>query len=207
MKSFLLLTALILAAAPCAQAEDQKPKKPAATKPATTKTAAESGGDTEINAVGEATFDAEAHTASFLGGVTVTDVRFTMHSDKLTVFLSKNTKDGKPASPDSGLGGSIERAVAEGSVAIEQTPKPGATSGDEALRVTGRAERANFDPKTGTVVLTGSPIVRRGTNEHIATSPGTTMTIGRDGSLRTNGPSKTLIRDTGKSGELTSAKK
>lgn len=155
--------------------------------------------ETEIQSEGEATFDAEAHTASFTGGVTVTDVRFKMKSDRLTVFLTKPAKDAPKAEKGEGLGGGVERAVAEGSVTIEQAAKPG---GQDAQQVTGRAAKAVFEPKTGIVTLTGSPVVRRGPNEHVGTSPSTVMIIGRDGSLSTKGPSKTVLRDTGKGGDL-----
>ena len=160
-------------------------------------------GDTEINANGEASFDATANTATFLGGVTVSDQRFVMKSEKLTVFLSKKAA-GAASTPvvtgGAGMGGSIERAVAEGGVTLEQHPRPG--TADEAMRVTGRGEKAVFDPKVNTVTLTGSPVVRRGPNEHIALSPSTAMVIGRDGSLRTTGPSRTILRDAGKGAEL-----
>lgn len=157
--------------------------------------------ETEIQSEGEATFDAEAHTASFTGGVTVTDTRFKMKSQKLTVFLTKPAKDApKTDIKAEGLGGGgVERAVAEGGVTIEQAPKPGAPDGQQ---VTGRAAKAVFEPKTGQVTLSGNPVVRRGTNEHIGTAPSTVMIIGRDGSLRTSGPSKTVLRDTGKAGDL-----
>jgi lipopolysaccharide export system protein LptA len=156
--------------------------------------------ETEIKADGEATFDAGNHVATFLGGVTVSDPRFSMKSQKLTVYLAKNRDVN---APDSSAAGGIERAVAEGAVEIVQLPVPGAKTGDAAERVSGRSEKATFEPKTGVVVLTGSPIVRRGINEHIATAASTTMTLTRDGGLRTNGPSKTIIRDTSKAGDLT----
>ncbi len=126
-----------------------------------------------------------------------------MKSERLTVFLAKKAA-GATAAPvvtgGAGMGGSIERAVAEGGVTLEQQPRPG--TADEALRVTGRGEKAVFDPKANTVTLTGSPVVRRGPNEHIALSPSTAMVIGRDGSLRTTGPSRTILRDAGKGADL-----
>ncbi len=86
--------------------------------------------------------------------------------------------------------------MAEGNVEIIQKPPPVTKAGEPPEKVSGRSERATFEPKTGVVVLTGSPIVHRGVNEHIATSASTVMTLTRDGGLRTNGPSKTIIRDT-----------
>lgn len=184
------LLAASLVFASVSVAADPKPIKPA-------RSAAAAATETEIKADGEATFDAENHLAMFLGGVTVSDTRFTMKSQKLTVYLSKSTQ---PNVKDDPAGGGIERAVAEGGVEIIQIPAPGT---DDAQRVTGRAERVSFEPKTGVVVLSGSPVVRRGPNEHIATAASTTMTLTREGGLRTNGPSKTIIRDTGKAAELT----
>ncbi len=197
----LLPLALLFAlfAIPAIFAEETRMKKPAAK-------AAEGGStETEIKSNGDANFDAEAHTATFVGGVTVTDARFSMHSEKLTVFLLKPAKDGATPTPApagaKSPGGSIERAVAEGGVTIDQSPKPGVATGDESQRVTGRAERAVFEPKTGSVTLTGSPVVRRGTNEHIATSAATVMVITREGGLKTTGPSRTIIRESGNSGD------
>lgn len=187
------LAAALLLPAVKVIAADPTPAKPAAAA------AGAPGTETEIKADGEATFDAENHLATFLGGVTVTDSRFTMKSQRLTVYLSKAREN---ASKDDPMGGGIEKAVADGGVDIVQAPRPGATTGDDAQRVTGRAERATFEPKTGVVILTGSPIVRRGINEHIATSASTTMTLTREGGLRTNGPSKTIIRDTSKVADL-----
>lgn len=188
-----VLAALLASVANGFAAEPKVAKAPRPESPAT---------ETEIKASGEATFDASNHVATFLGGVTVSDPRFSMKSQKLTVYLAKNRDPN--ATEDSATGG-IERAVAEGGVEIVQNPVPGAKSGDAAERVSGRSERATFEPKTGVVVLTGSPVVRRGINEHIATSASTTMTLTRDGGLRTNGPSKTIIRDTSKAGEFTGA--
>jgi len=196
MKKFPSFLAVILAASLSpVDATAQEGKKAAATGTPV---------ETEIQSEGEATFDAEAHTASFTGGVTVTDTRFKMKSEKLTVFLTKPAKDApksesKPESKAEGLGGGVERAVAEGGVSIEQAPKPGQPDGQQ---VTGRAAKAVFEPKTGQVTLTGNPVVRRGVNEHIGTSPNTVMIIKRDGSLLTTGPSRTMLRDTGKAGDL-----
>ena len=156
--------------------------------------------ETEIKAAGEATFDASNHVATFVGGVVVTDPRFTMRSQKLTVYLAKNRD---PNAPDDSATSGIERAVAEGNVELVQNSVPGAKPTDPAEKVSGRSERATFEPKTGVMVLTGSPVVRRGVNEHIATSNATVMTLTRDGGLKTSGPSKTIIRDSNKADELT----
>ncbi len=48
--------------------------------------------ETEIKAAGDATFDAGNHVATFLGGVTVNDPRFTMTSQKLTVYLRQEAR-------------------------------------------------------------------------------------------------------------------
>lgn len=173
-----------------------------ATKPASPSPSPRASGpvtETEIKSAGDATFDAGNHIATFLGGVTVTDPRFTMKSQKLTVYLAK-TKD--PNSQDDSATSGIEKAVAEGNVDLVQNTVPGAKATDPAEKVSGKSEKATFEPKTGTMVLTGNPIVRRGVNEHIATSNSTIMTLTRDGGLRTNGPSKTIIRDTSKADDL-----
>jgi lipopolysaccharide export system protein LptA len=189
---FARFTAMCCFTATAFSAEPKSIKAPTPSAPVT---------ETEIKAVGDATFDAGNHIATFLGGVTVNDPRFTMTAQKLTVYLLK-TRDAN--STDTSPTGGIDRAVAEGNVEIVQKPTPSTKPGEPPERVSGHSEKATFEPKTGVVVLTGSPIVHRGVNEHIATSPATVMTLTRDGGLRTNGPSKTIIRDTSKASDLTS---
>src|SRR2546423_7344087 len=67
---------------------------------------------TEIYA-DEAVFDSNKSMGIFSGRVKVTDPRFNLQSDKLTVFISKGENQG------------LERALAEGSVAVvRDRPEP-----------------------------------------------------------------------------------
>jgi lipopolysaccharide export system protein LptA len=67
----------------------------------------ESKGPTEITAKEEVDFDANAHTAIFVGNVKVIDPQFTMTTDKLTVWMNKQED-----------GGGIKDAQADGNVII-----------------------------------------------------------------------------------------
>ncbi|MBU3664432.1 MAG: hypothetical protein FGM15_00945 [Chthoniobacterales bacterium] len=137
------------------------------------------GSKTEITAQKEATFNEAENTAVFVGSVRVNDPSFLLSSDKLTVKLTADRSG-------------IERAIAEGRVVIVQQTKEGET--DKAA--TGRAQRAEYIPAKGSITLTGSPEIQQGINRHIATSPGTRMTLNRDGKATTDGPSRTVITDT-----------
>jgi lipopolysaccharide export system protein LptA len=64
-------------------------------------------GPTEITAKEEVDFDANAHTAIFVGNVKVIDPQFTMTTDKLTVWMNKQEE-----------GGGIKEAHADGNVII-----------------------------------------------------------------------------------------
>jgi lipopolysaccharide export system protein LptA len=66
-----------------------------------------SNGPTEITAKEEVNFDANAHTAIFVGNVKVIDPQFTMTTDKLTVWMNKQED-----------GGGIKEAQADGNVII-----------------------------------------------------------------------------------------
>jgi len=66
-----------------------------------------SKGPTEITAKEEVDFDANAHTAIFVGNVKVIDPQFTMTTDKLTVWMNKQED-----------GGGIKDAQADGNVII-----------------------------------------------------------------------------------------
>ena len=141
----------------------------------------------------QAFFDSNKSMGIFSGHVKVTDPRFNLQSDKLTVFISKGENQG------------LERAIAEGNVGVvRDRPDP---NGGPPTRAVGRSEKANYVAATGDVELTGMPRVQQGLNTHIATSPETTMVINQDGQLTTHGPSRTDIRqepkdeDEGKSDE------
>jgi lipopolysaccharide transport protein LptA len=134
---------------------------------------------TEIYA-DEAFFDSNKSIGIFTGKVKVTDPRFNLQSDKLTVFISKGENQG------------LEKAIAEGNVAVvRDRPDP---NGGPPTRAVGRSEMATYIASSGDVELKGSPRVQQGLNTHIGTSPETVMVINQNGQLNTHGPSRTEIR-------------
>lgn len=171
----------------------------------------------------EAFFDSNKSMGIFSGHVKVVDPRFNLQSDKLTVFISKaqtgsngqstasaqNTPSGQ-GSPNAlnsqggqaaqaGQGQGLERAIAEGNVAVvRDRPDP---AGGPPSRAAGRSEKATYVAATGNVELSGTPRVQQGVNTHIATSPDTVMVINQNGQLTTHGPSRTEIRQEPKEGE------
>lgn len=168
--------------------------------------------DTEILASQGATFAAKERIAVFNGDVRVKDVRFVVACDKLTVFLAKAALPGAASTPppmettakvgddksgDFPRGGGIERAIAEGHVIIIQKHAPTKPGEEEKVSV-GRADIAEFDNKTGDMILRGLPKVEQNGNSHEALSRSTWMVLHRDNSLETHGPSRTLITPHGK---------
>lgn len=164
--------------------------------------------ETEILASQGATFASKDRIAVFTGDVRVRDPKFQLAADKLTVYLAKASEKAAPGStpatppPLAGAspaaspaeksgGGGIDHAKAEGHVVIIQE-RP-AQPGSEPKRSVGRADEADFDSKTGDMVLRGNPSVEQNGNSHVATDPSTVMTLRRDNSLDTKGPSRTLI--------------
>jgi lipopolysaccharide transport protein LptA len=134
---------------------------------------------TEIYA-DEAFFDSTKNMGIFSGRVKVTDPRFNLQSDKLTVFITKGENQG------------LEKAIAEGNVGlVRERPDPG---GGPPTRAVGRADKATYTAATGDVELRGTPRVQEGANMHVATSPDTVMIINQNSQLRTHGPSRTEIR-------------
>jgi lipopolysaccharide transport protein LptA len=134
---------------------------------------------TEIYA-DEAFFDSNKSMGIFSGRVKVTDPRFNLQSDKLTVFISKGENQG------------LERAIAEGNVGlVRDRPDP---SGGPPTRAIGRADKAIYTAATGDVELKGTPRVQEGQNMHVATNPDTVMIINQNSQLTTHGPSRTEIR-------------
>lgn len=215
-KSIFAAAALGLFAAAPGHAQSPARKNrpaPAAAQPPppADKAAAEpTASETEILAMQGAQFSAKERIATFTGDVRVTDPRFQLACDELTVYLKKTSAakpaeaapdaDGKPtpaaADPQEGdnqgaMGGGIDHAIAKGHVIIVQE-RP-ATDGGAPKRSVGRGERADFDNNTGDMVLHGLPSVEQNGNTHVATSPNTIMTLRRDNSLATKGPSRTLI--------------
>jgi len=134
---------------------------------------------TEIYA-DEAFFDSTKNTGIFSGRVKVTDPRFNLQSDKLTVFITKGENQG------------LEKAIAEGNVGlVRERPDP---NGGPPTRAVGRADKATYTAATGDVELRGTPRVQEGPNMHVATSPDTVMIINQNSQLTTHGPSRTEIR-------------
>lgn len=174
------------AAKPAASAA--KMEKPAPVKAKTEKPAAQTAAaaatappasTTEIYA-DEASFDSAKYIGVFSGHVIVNDPRFNVQSDKMTIYINKQEKEG------------LEKAVAEGNVAVvRDRPDP---KGGPPTRAVGRAEKAIYTAKDGNVELTGSPRVQQGLNTHVATSPDTVMVLNESGHLQTHGPSRTEIR-------------
>lgn len=134
---------------------------------------------TEIYA-DEAFFDSTKNMGIFSRRVKVTDPRFNLQSDKLTVFITKGENQG------------LEKAIAEGNVGlVRERPDP---SGGPPTRAVGRADKAIYTAATGDVELQGTPRVQEGPNMHVATSPDTVMIINQNSQLTTHGPSRTEIR-------------
>ena len=147
---------------------------------------------TEIYA-DEAFFDSTKNMGTFSGRVKVTDPRFNLQSDKLTVFITKGENQG------------LEKAIAEGNVGlVRQRPDP--NGGKPSLAV-GRAEKATYTAATGDVELRGTPRVQEGPNMHVATSPDTVMIINQNSQLTTHGPSRTEIRQEPKADEAKEKKR
>jgi lipopolysaccharide export system protein LptA len=92
-------------------------------------------GPTEITAKEEVDFDANAHTAIFVGNVKVIDPQFTMTTDKLTVWMNKQED-----------GGGIKEAHADGNVIIVHVNQ-GKNNGQTA--------DAGASPRTSPVANTG----------------------------------------------------
>ena len=128
----------------------------------------------------EAFFDSTKNMGIFTGRVKVTDPRFNLQCDKLSVFIAKGQNQG------------LEKAVAEGNVGlVRDRPDP---NGGPPTRAVGRADKAIYTAATGDVELRGTPRVQEGLNMHVATSPDTVMVINQNSQLTTHGPSRTEIR-------------
>jgi lipopolysaccharide export system protein LptA len=184
-----------------------------------------SKGPTEITAKEEVDFDANAHTAIFVGNVKVIDPQFTMTTDKLTVWMNKQEEGGgiKDAQADGNViivhvnQSKDKTPTADGSASPGTTPvantavtPPARTFGNASVfgaspspspgatppvLDTGRAQKALYNAKQDAVTLIGWPQVTQGVNTHIATEEGTRMVLYRDGRLQTFGPSRTVIED------------
>ena len=161
-------------------------------------------GPTEITS-DSVTFDNKKHIAIFVGNVVVKDPEFDMTCDKLTAYLRHDDPvpaaggdapkaTPKPAGAAKEKKGGLERAVAEGNVVITQEK---IESGGNISKSIGRSKRADYDAKTGDVVLTGRPRVKQGINQCDATADETVMTLNRDRDMKVTGPNKVTITDKG----------
>jgi len=156
--------------------ENDPAQKPNAAKGAT---AAEEPIITEIYA-DKTVFDSAKSIGVFTGNIVVTDPRFNIQGDKLTVFISKKQSEG------------FEKAIVEGNVGVVRD-RPSTTGGPPDHMV-GRSDKAVYTAKDGRFELTGNPRVQQGLNTHVATSPDTVMILNETGQLETHGPSRTEIR-------------
>jgi lipopolysaccharide transport protein LptA len=162
-------------------ATEKKSKSPATTLFGQSATGSQSNEPTVTQIYAdEAFFDSTKNMGIFSGRVKVTDPRFNLQSDKLTVFITKGQNQG------------LEKAVAEGNVGlVRDRPDP---NGGPPTRAVGRADKATYIAATGDVELKGTPRVQEGLNMHVATSPDTVMVINQNSQLTTHGPSRTEIR-------------
>src|SRR5204863_5276608 len=160
--------------------ENQSPVKSAAEKPKSKsgEAATEEPIITEIYA-DQTVFDSSKSIGIFTGNVVVTDPRFNIQGDKLTIFISKKQNE------------SFEKAIVEGNVGVVRD-RPSATGGPPDHMV-GRSDKAVYTAKDGRIELTGNPRVQQGPNTHVATSSETVMILNEAGQLETHGPSRTEI--------------
>jgi lipopolysaccharide export system protein LptA len=158
-------------------------------------------GPTDIRCTQEAQFDVKTRSGVFLGNVKVVDPQFTLTTERLSVRLNKEEE-----------GGGLNEAQADGNVIIVHvnqpknggdqapgqaaaaTPQPGVPA-QQPVTSTGKADRAVYEAKDGSITLTGWPQVTQGVNTHVATAPGVKMILYRDGRMQTYGSTRTLIQD------------
>jgi lipopolysaccharide export system protein LptA len=153
------------------------------------------------------TFDNKANIAVFVGDVVVKDPDFNCMCDKLTAHLKKKAApaanpngNGTPAPNKSGGGGGgLEKAIAESTsdrrVILTQEKVEVDGSITHSL---GKANRAVYDAASGDIYLHGSPEVTQGPQRMTALTPETIIIINRDGKLRSEGPTKSVIIDQSK---------
>ena len=179
--------------------------------------------ETDIDASQSASFNSKDRIAIFTANVRVKDPRFELACDELTVYLNKGAAASGAATPDAAgtppplkpatppvpgaeptpapPGGGIDHAVAKGHVIIIQR-KAATKPGEEDKISIGRGGLGTFDNKTGDMVLKDWPNLEQNGSSLIATAQGTVMTIHRDSSMNTVGPSKTVLIQHGKGGTL-----
>jgi len=140
-------------------------------------------GPTIVTASQEANFDSQNHVAVFVGNVQVQDPQFSMTCDKLTVQLNKDE-------------GGMKQANADGNVFIVSVKKSPTGGPDE--KSTGKGDSAIYTTSDGRIALYGSPQIQQGGNTHISTEASTKMFLYKDGRLKTEGGSRTILQATSK---------
>jgi len=162
---------------------------------------------TEITATEDATFSQKTRIAVFNGNVHVKDPEYTITCDKLTAVLKKEALPGAkqaqpspapskapgkdPAEGAQQEGSNLEKATAEGHVIIIQDKVD--TKTGKVQHYVGKSEKAVYDGDTGDITLTVWPEIRQDENTHVSLAESTVMVINRAGTIRTQGPSKTLL--------------
>ena len=173
---------------PAAESSPSPTPTPKSVKPAEEKPAKAKEGEspapaqeqvvTEIYA-DQAVFDSTKSIGVFSGHIVVTDPRFQIQGDKLTIYLGSKETSG------------LDKAIVEGNVGVvRDRPNPNGPPD----RMVGRADKAVYTAKNGNFELIGNPRVQQGMNTHVATSPETVMILNEKGQLQTTGPSRTEIR-------------
>ncbi len=149
-------------------------------------------------------FDANEALAIFTGNVKVYHPQFYMECEELEVHMEEDAMETKPMEPkgdndailvDSGAStgvgademGGIKMAIAKGPKVMIRKQ---ADDGEMQIAI---CKEATFVSATGEMTLRVWPQVQRGQSLQIASDATTVMVLNKDGSLRTNGPSRTEI--------------
>jgi lipopolysaccharide export system protein LptA len=209
--SALFAAGIVLMAPVCALGQPPGgPNAPVDASAAGKKPQTENG--TVIESSNGASFDNASHQAVFVGHVVVVNPQFRLTADKLTAFL-RETRPETPKGGDSGVGdrggggaaapnavssqlpgsGALERAVAEGHVVVTQIKRD---ANGKITEYIGKGQKGTYNATAGEFQLTGWPEVKQGINTHVATEASTVMTMSRDGRMKTEGGSRTVIQET-----------
>lgn len=159
-----------------------------------------------ITATDSGFFDANESLGIFVGDVRVYHPQFYLECEELEVHMEKDamesdagsvtenspSTDAILADPNAGGGkademGGIKMAIAKGPKVMIQK------KGDNGEMQIAICKEATFVSETGEMTLRIWPQVQRGQSLQIASEAGTVMVLNKDGSLRTNGPSRTEI--------------
>ncbi len=152
-------------------APEEKPEPPA-------KTASDSpiGALGEVNILSdkEMEFDLENGTLVFMGNARMEGKTFDMRSNRIVVNLFEEREG-------------IEQVVATGDVRIK-IPAAGNRKACDA-----KCETATYDPRDGSLVLTGWPEVTSMGGRQVATTASTKVVLSGDGRMKIHGRNKTII--------------